>query len=154
RSLDSAAPGAGTPCLDGPGMVATNEKQTVSGRCGKFRGGGGEKFGRANQKRHRHNGLGCRNRGGSQPLYATTDGKITFIGNRRSAGNAILIERSNGDVVVYYHTSGFATGLKQGMEVKAGQQLGLSGYTPSHTMGKHLHFTLGPCLLITLPNPR
>lgn len=76
-------------------------------------------------------------------MYATTDGKITFIGNRRSAGNAILIERSNGDVVAYYHMSGFATGLKQGMEVKAGQYIGLSGNTPSDAMVKHLHFTYG-----------
>ncbi|MEN1677870.1 M23 family metallopeptidase, partial [Pseudomonas aeruginosa] len=59
-----------------------------------------------------HDGLDFSTSGASQPLYATTDGKITFIGNRRSAGNAILIERSNGDVVAYYHMSGFATGLK------------------------------------------
>jgi len=124
-------------------MVSPTEKQTVSGRFGKFRGGGSGNFGSANQKPHMHDGLDFSTSGASQPLYATTDGVITFIGKRGTAGNAILIKRGNGDVVAYYHMSGFATGLKQGMEVKAGQQLGLSGNTPSDAMVKHLHFTYG-----------
>ncbi|MGU1236700.1 M23 family metallopeptidase [Pseudomonas aeruginosa] len=132
-----------TPALADTCMVSPTEKQTVSGRFGKFRGGGAGNFGSANQKPHMHDGLDFSTSGASQPLYATTDGKITFIGNRRSAGNAILIERSNGDVVAYYHMSGFATGLKQGMEVKAGRYIGLSGNTPSDAMVKHLHFTYG-----------
>ena len=132
-----------TPALADTCMVSPTEKQTVSGRFGKFRGGGAGNFGSANQKPHMHDGLDFSTSGASQPLYATTDGKITFIGNRRSAGNAILIERKNGDVVAYYHMSGFATGLKQGMEVKAGQYIGLSGNTPSDAMVKHLHFTYG-----------
>jgi len=124
-------------------MVSPTEKQTVSGRFGKFRGGGDGNFGSANKKPHMHDGLDFSTSGASQPLYATTDGVITFIGKRGTAGNAILIKRGNGDVVAYYHMSGFATGLKQGMEVKAGQQLGLSGNTPSTEMVKHLHFTYG-----------
>ncbi len=124
-------------------MVSPTEKQTVSGRFGKFRGGGSGNFGSANQKPHMHDGLDFSTSGASQPLYATTDGVITFIGGRGTAGNAILIKRGNGDVVAYYHMSGFATGLKQGMEVKAGQQLGLSGNTPSDAMVKHLHYTYG-----------
>lgn len=143
KLLALAALVAVTPALADTCMVSPTEKQTVSGRFGKFRGGGSGNFGSANQKPHMHDGLDFSTSGASQPLYATTDGKITFIGNRRSAGNAILIERSNGDVVAYYHMSGFATGLKQGMEVKAGQQLGLSGNTPSDAMVKHLHFTYG-----------
>ena len=132
-----------TPALADTCMVPPTDKQTVSGRFGKFRSGGSGNFGSANQKPHMHDGLDFSTSGASQPLYATTDGKITFIGYRRSAGNAILIERSNGDVVAYYHMSGFATGLKQGMEVKAGQQIGLSGNTPSDAMVKHLHYTYG-----------
>lgn len=124
-------------------MVSPTEKQIVSGRFGKFRGGGSGNFGSANQKPHMHDGLDFSTSGASQPLYATTDGVITFIGKRGTAGNAILIKRGNGDVVAYYHMSGFATGLKQGMEVKAGQYIGLSGNTPSDKMVKHLHFTYG-----------
>ncbi|MBS1210287.1 MAG: family peptidase [Proteobacteria bacterium] len=134
---------AATPALADTCMVPPTDKQTVSGRFGKFRSGGSGNFGSANQKPHMHDGLDFSTSGASQPLYATTDGKITFIGYRRSAGNAILIERSNGDVVAYYHMSGFATGLKQGMEVEAGQQIGLSGNTPSDAMVKHLHYTYG-----------
>lgn len=143
KLLALAALVAMTPALADTCMVSPTEKQTVSGRFGKFRGGGAGNFGSANQKPHMHDGLDFSTSGASQPLYATTDGKITFIGNRRSAGNAILIERSNGDVVAYYHMSGFATGLKQGAEVKAGQYIGISGNTPSDAMVKHLHFTYG-----------
>lgn len=124
-------------------MVSPTDKQTVSGRFGKFRGGGSGNFGSANQKPHMHDGLDFSTNGASQPLYATSDGVITFLGKRGTAGNAVLIKRDNGDVVAYYHMSGFATGLKQGMEVKAGQQIGLSGNTPSDAMVKHLHYTYG-----------
>ncbi len=124
-------------------MVSPTDKQTVSGRFGKFRGGGTGNFGSANQKPHMHDGLDFSTNGASQPLYATSDGVITFLGMRGTAGNAVLIKRDNGDVVAYYHMSGFATGLKQGMEIKAGQQIGLSGNTPSDAMVKHLHFTYG-----------
>ena len=124
-------------------MVSPTDKQTVSGRFGKWRGGGAGNFGSANKKPHMHDGLDFSTDGASLPLYATTDGIITFIGKRGTAGNAILIERENGDVVAYYHLSGFATGLKKGMQVSAGQQIGLSGNTPSDSMAKHLHFTYG-----------
>jgi len=124
-------------------MVPPTDKQTVSGRFGKFRGGGAGNFGSANKKPHMHDGLDFSTSGASQPLYATTDGVITFIGYRGTAGKAIFIKRGNGDVVAYYHMSGFATGLKQGMEVKAGQYIGLSGNTPSGAMVKHLHLTYG-----------
>lgn len=124
-------------------MVPPTDKQTVSGRFGKFRGGDSGNFGSANLKPHMHDGLDFSTSGASQPLYATTDGVITFLGARGTAGNAILIKRDNGDVVAYYHMSGFTTGLKQGSEIKAGQQIGLSGNTPSTAMAKHLHFTYG-----------
>ncbi|MBK4987426.1 M23 family metallopeptidase [Pseudomonas sp. S36] len=124
-------------------MVSPTDKEVVSGRFGKFRGGGSGNFGSANQKAHMHDGLDFSTSGASQPVYATTEGKITFAGARGSAGNAILIERAGGDVVAYYHLSGFANGVKRGVTVKPGQQLGLSGNTPSTSMVKHLHFTYG-----------
>ncbi|MGO3987596.1 M23 family metallopeptidase [Pseudomonas sp. SAS7] len=124
-------------------MVSPTDKEIVSGRFGKFRGGGAANHGSANQKAHMHDGLDFSTSGTSQPVYATTEGKITFAGSRRSAGNAILIQRANGDIVAYYHLSGFANGIKQGVTVKPGQQLGLSGNTPSTSMVKHLHFTYG-----------
>ncbi|MDH1305321.1 M23 family metallopeptidase [Pseudomonas fulva] len=124
-------------------MVSPTDKEVVSGRFGKFRGGGAGNFGSANKKAHMHDGLDFSTSGSSQPVYATTEGKIVFAGLRGSAGNAVLIERANGDVVAYYHLSGFANGVKRGATVKPGQQLGLSGNTPSASMVKHLHFTYG-----------
>ncbi|HDS1733905.1 TPA: M23 family metallopeptidase [Pseudomonas putida] len=124
-------------------MVSPTDKEVVSGRFGKFRGGGSSNFGSANQKAHMHDGLDFSTSGASQPVYATTEGVITFAGSRRSAGNAVLIKRANGDIVAYYHLSGFANGVTRGATVKPGQQLGLSGNTPSSTMAKHLHFTYG-----------
>lgn len=124
-------------------MVSPTDKEIVSGRFGKFRGGGSGNFGSANQKAHMHDGLDFSTSGASQPVYATTDGVISFAGSRGSAGNAVLIKRANGDIVAYYHLSGFANGVKRGATVKPGQQLGLSGNTPSSTMAKHLHFTYG-----------
>lgn len=124
-------------------MVSPTDKEIVSGRFGKFRGGGAGNFGSANRKAHMHDGLDFSTSGASQPVYATTEGEITFAGARGSAGNAVLIKRANGDIVAYYHLSGFANGVKRGAQVKPGQQLGLSGNTPSSSMTKHLHFTYG-----------
>lgn len=124
-------------------MVSPTKKQVVSGRFGKFRGGGAANHGSANTKPHMHDGLDFSTSGVSHPLYASTDGIITSIGSRGTAGNAILIKRSSGDIVAYYHMSGFANGLTKGSAVKAGQYIGLSGNTPSTSMAKHLHFTYG-----------
>lgn len=124
-------------------MVSPTDRQVVSGRFGKFRGGGAGNFGSANQKAHMHDGLDFSTSGASQPVYATTEGTIMFAGARGTAGNAVLIKRGNGDVVAYYHLSGFANGIQRGAKVNPGQQLGLSGNTPSGAMVKHLHFTYG-----------
>lgn len=124
-------------------MVSPTDRQVVSGRFGKFRGGGAGNFGSANQKAHMHDGLDFSTSGASQPVYATTEGTIMFAGARGTAGNAVLIKRGNGDVVAYYHLSGFANGIQRGAKVTPGQQLGLSGNTPSGAMVKHLHFTYG-----------
>ncbi len=129
-------------------MVAPTDRQVVSGRFGKFRGGGAANHGSANTKPHMHDGLDFSTSNASKPLYATTDGVIMFIGPRGTAGNSIIIKRSNNDMVAYYHLSGFAPELKVGTQVTAGQQIGLSGNTnrgnaSSGNMAKHLHFVYG-----------
>lgn len=115
----------------------------VKGRFGKKRTGGSGNFGSANKKPHMHDGYDLSTAGASQSLFAASDGVITFIGARGTAGNTILIKRNNDDIIGYYHMSGFAAGLKVGSKVKAGQQIGISGNTPSDTMAKHLHFVYG-----------
>jgi hypothetical protein len=124
-------------------MVSPTDKEVVSGRFGKFRGGGASNHGSANQKAHMHDGLDFSTSGASQPLYATTEGTVMHAGVRGSAGNAVLIKRDNGDIVAYYHMSGILKEIQRGVKVKPGQQLGLSGNTPSTAMVKHLHFTYG-----------
>lgn len=124
-------------------MVSPTDKSVVSGRFGKFRGGGKGNFGSANSKPHMHDGLDFSTSGSSQPVYATSSGTITYIGARGSAGNTILVQRDGGDIIGYYHLSGFASGLAKGSKVESGQQIGLSGNTPSSTMTKHLHFVYG-----------
>lgn len=129
-------------------MVAPTDRQVVSGRFGKFRGGGASNHGSANTRPHMHDGLDFSTSNAAQPLFATTDGTITFMGPRGSAGNTVIIKRTNNDMVAYYHLSGFAKGLKVGVQVTAGQQIGLSGNTnrgnaSSGNMAKHLHFVYG-----------
>lgn len=129
-------------------MVSPTAKETVSGRFGKFRGGGAANHGSSNQQPHMHDGLDFSTTNTNAPVFASSDGKITWIGGRGSAGNTIMIQRAGGDIVAYYHLAGFATGLSVGMNIKAGQQLGLAGNTNSGSssvgkMDKHLHFVYG-----------
>ena len=127
-------------------MVSPTDKEVVSGRFGKFRGGGSGNFGSANTKPHMHDGLDFSTSGTSQPVYATTEGLITYAGSLGKAGNVVMIKRDSGDIVAYYHLSGYAKGIQTNAKVKPGQQLGLSGNTPSTSMVKHLHFTYGTAI--------
>lgn len=129
-------------------MVSPTAKETVSGRFGKFRNGGAANHGSSNTQPHMHDGLDFSTSGANQPLYATTDGEVIWAGARGSAGNTVMIKRPTGDIVAYYHLSGFATGLKVGAKVTPGQQIGISGNTnrgseSSGGMAKHLHFVYG-----------
>lgn len=129
-------------------MVPPTDRQVVSGRFGKFRGGGANNHGSANTSPHMHDGLDFSTSNASMPLYATTAGEVIFAGARGSAGNTVLIKRSNNDVVGYYHLSAFAPGIKVGVQVTAGQPIGLSGNTNRGSdavggMAKHLHFVYG-----------
>jgi len=124
-------------------MVSPTDKQVVSGRFGKFRGGGAGNHGSANATPHMHDGLDFSTSNSSQPLYATTEGKIIFMDMRGTAGNTIIIKRGSGDTVAYYHLTSFAKDLKKGSDVTPGQLIGYSGNTPSASMAKHLHFVYG-----------
>lgn len=129
-------------------MVSPTQKEIVSGRFGKFRNGGTANHGSSNQQPHMHDGLDFSTSNSEQPLYATTEGEIIWASSRGSAGNTVMIKRAGGDIVAYYHLSGFATGMKVGSKVSAGQQIGISGNTnrgseSSGGMAKHLHFVYG-----------
>ena len=124
-------------------MVAPTDRKVVSGRFGKLRPGGSGNFGSANTRPHVHDGLDFSTSAMSKPVYATTDGLITHAGDMKTAGTAVLIKRDNGDVVAYYHLGGIDPKIRIGMRVQAGQQVGVSGNTPSESMVKHLHLSYG-----------
>ncbi len=75
------------------------------------------------------------------PVWATASGKVTFVGPRGGAGNAILIAHANGLESVYMHLSKFARGLAAGQSVRQKQVIGYVGMTGLAT-GPHLHFSL------------
>ena len=129
-------------------MVSPTAKEVVSGRFGKFRAGGADNSGSANTQPHMHDGIDFSTDNSSEPLYVTTAGTVVFADARGSAGNAVLIKRDNGDIVAYYHLSGFASGITKGATVTPGQLVGLSGNTNQGSgsngqMAKHLHFVYG-----------
>lgn len=129
-------------------MVAPTDRKVVSSRFGIFRGGGVSNHGSTNKAPHQHDGLDFSTSGVSKPLYATTEGVVTFAGPRGSAGNTVMIQRPTGDVVAYYHLSAFAPGIRKGVRVRPGQTIGLSGNTNQggsavSNMAVHLHFVYG-----------
>lgn len=129
-------------------MVSPTQKEIVSGRFGKFRNGGVENHGSSNQTPHMHDGLDFSTSNANQPLFATTEGVVTWVGVRGSAGNTVMIKRPSGDIVAYYHLSGFDPAMKVGAQVQPGQVVGISGNTnrgneTTGNMAKHLHFVYG-----------
>lgn len=82
-----------------------------------------------------HRGLDFAGAYGS-PIYAATDGVITFAGPKGGYGNLIVITHSNGLQTAYGHMSQF---VRTSGRVRAGQQIGRIGST-GYSTGPHLHF--------------
>jgi murein DD-endopeptidase MepM/ murein hydrolase activator NlpD len=75
------------------------------------------------------------------PIYAVSDGTVTFVGSQKGYGNTIMIDHGNGTVSLYAHQSAFAEGIVVGSKVTKGQVIGYVGSTGVST-GPHLHFEL------------
>lgn len=73
------------------------------------------------------------------PIFAATDGTISYTGTGRGYGIAVFERLANGMEAVYGHTS--RPLVSPGQQVKAGQQIALSGNTGRST-GPHLHFEI------------
>lgn len=75
------------------------------------------------------------------PIYATHDGKIVKVKKSdKGGGNTIIIQSPDGSFQTFYtHLDEFADGIKVGVEVKEGQQIGTMGNTGDST-GAHLHY--------------
>ncbi|MCT7578522.1 peptidoglycan DD-metalloendopeptidase family protein [Aliarcobacter butzleri] len=72
-------------------------------------------------------------------IYASSDGKIEFVGVKTGYGKTVIINHGNGYKTLYAHQSNFARGLKQGMSIKKGEHIGYVGST-GLSSGPHLHF--------------
>ncbi|WP_323586799.1 peptidoglycan DD-metalloendopeptidase family protein [Aliarcobacter butzleri] len=72
-------------------------------------------------------------------IYASSDGKVEFVGLKTGYGKTIIINHGNGYKTLYAHQSNFARGVRQGMSIKKGEHIGYVGST-GLSSGPHLHF--------------
>ncbi len=75
------------------------------------------------------------------PVWATANGRVTYVGPRGGAGNAVILAHANGMESTYMHLSKFARGLQVGQQVRQKQVIAYVGMTGLAT-GPHLHFSL------------
>ena len=75
------------------------------------------------------------------PVLATSNGKVSFKGNKGGYGKVIFIQHGQKYTTVYGHLSRYAKGIRKGKSVKQGQTIGYVGSTGLAT-GPHLHYEL------------
>lgn len=77
--------------------------------------------------------------GAGTPVFAVGDGQVCDTGYNSAYGNFVEIYHGNNVYSFYAHAS--SVGIRNGQEVKKGQQIMLSGATGNVT-GAHLHFEI------------
>ncbi|MEU2663122.1 M23 family metallopeptidase [Micromonospora sp. DT46] len=70
------------------------------------------------------------------PYVAIHEGTVTKAGWFGGYGHTVIVRHADGSEAIYGHSS--ALSVKEGQQVKAGDQLGLVGNT-GHSYGSHLH---------------
>ncbi|MCR5454737.1 MAG: M23 family metallopeptidase [Bacteroidales bacterium] len=83
-----------------------------------------------------HNGIDIAANIGTE-IYATANGTIEFIGDKREHGKHIIINHQNGYKTLYAHLSEYM--VRRGQKVKRGDLIGLVGNT-GKTLTPHLHY--------------
>lgn len=73
------------------------------------------------------------------PYVAMHGGTVTKAGWFGGYGYAVIVQHPDGSEAIYGHSS--AVTVKEGQQVKAGDQLGLVGNT-GHSYGSHLHLEI------------
>jgi murein DD-endopeptidase MepM/ murein hydrolase activator NlpD len=103
-----------------------------------------------------HQGLDFRVPGGTS-VGAVNSGRIILAQPLFFEGNCVVIDHGQGLLTLYLHLSKFS--VKEGEEVRKGQEIGLSGGTGRAT-GPHLHLAvrwqgvyLNPQVLLKLTLP-
>lgn len=95
-----------------------------------------------------HRGLDFAAQDGT-PIYAAQAGRVAHIGSASGFGQWIVIDHpaaAGAGTTVYGHMwNAFATGLRSGSEVRAGQLIGYVGSNGQST-GPHLHFEVHPTI--------
>lgn len=75
------------------------------------------------------------------PVAAAADGRIVRAEFSTSYGNVIYIDHAQGQSTRYAHLNAFAPGIRNGIQVKAGDIIGGVGNT-GQSRGNHLHYEL------------
>lgn len=75
------------------------------------------------------------------PVWACKEGEVAIAGTRGANGKLVAIDHEDGLQSFYAHLARFASGIKQGVEVRQRQVIGYVGSTGRST-GPHLHFGL------------
>jgi murein DD-endopeptidase MepM/ murein hydrolase activator NlpD len=103
-----------------------------------------------------HQGLDFRVPAGT-PVSAVNGGKVILAQPLFFEGNCVVVDHGQGLLTLYLHLSKFS--VKEGDEIRKGEQIGLSGGTGRAT-GPHLHLAvrwqgvyLNPQILLGLPLP-
>ncbi len=73
------------------------------------------------------------------PLRATSDGRISFLGEKPGYGNVVIIDHGRSYSTLYAHLSRFASNASNGKQVVQGQVIGYVGAT-GYATGPHLHY--------------
>ncbi len=71
------------------------------------------------------------------PVFAPSDGIVSFSGNKGGYGNALILDHGYGITTLYGHNSTLE--VKEGQKVKRGQLIARVGMSGS-TTGPHLHY--------------
>lgn len=75
------------------------------------------------------------------PVQATADGTVIFAGRKGASGRMIGIRHSHKYETQYLHLRGFARGIKKGVKVEEGQEIGYVGSSGEST-GPHLDYRI------------
>ena len=73
------------------------------------------------------------------PIQASGDGVVDFVGTQNGYGNFVVLKLWSNYSTAYGHMSRFASGLRRGQKVSQGDVIGYVGTTGWAT-GPHLHY--------------